>query len=213
MNSKRTQGERTAATRAALIGAARELFARDGYAAVGTPAIAAAAGVTRGALYHQFADKTDLFRAVLEAVETDVTARLGEQVVASGADNPAAALRVAITAWLDACEEPEVRRIILIDGPGVLGYEDFRAIILKHGLGLTEQLLQAAMDADQIANGPTRALAHVFVGALDEAALYAAGGADERAEAEAALQRLLEALLISSSGTSQAPPSGRRHIS
>jgi AcrR family transcriptional regulator len=196
MNLKRTQEERTAATRGVLISAARELWAQEGYAAVGTPAIAAAAGVTRGALYHQFADKTDLFRAVLEAVETDVTARLGEQVIASGADNPAAALRVAVTAWLDACEEPEVRRIILIDGPGVLGYEDFRAIVLKHGLGLTEQMLRAAMDAGQMAKGPTRALAHVFVGALDEAALYAAGGADERAEAEDVLQRMLEAMLV-----------------
>ncbi len=201
MNDKRTQPERTAATRGALIAAGRELFARDGYAAVGTPAIAAAAGVTRGALYHQFADKTDLFRAVVEAVETDVTARLTERVLASGADSPAAALRAAVTAWLDACEEPEVRRIVLIDGPGVLGWEEFRAIVLRHGLGLTEQMLQAAMDAGQLERGPTRALAHVFVGALDEAALYAAAGKQARAEAEDVLQRLLDAMLTARTGT------------
>ena len=214
MQLKRTQEERSASTRAALIAAARDLWARHGYAEVGTPAIATAAGVTRGAMYHQFADKRDLFRAVFETVEADVTARLTERVLASGATDPAAALRSAVVAWLDACEEPEVRRIILTDGPGVLEYEEMRAIVLRHGLGLTEQMLQAAMDAGQLTPGPTRGLAHVLVGALDEAALFAATGAEQRAEAENALLRVLDALLdVSPSGTSQAPPSGQRHNS
>src|SRR3954468_20039951 len=98
---RRTQAERSAATQAALIAAARPLFAARGYADVGTPEIAEAAGVTRGALYHQFADKTALFAAVTEAVEADVTARLVAEVAAAGHTDPLAALHGAVDAWLD----------------------------------------------------------------------------------------------------------------
>jgi len=90
--SPRTQAERTAATRAALVAAARTLFAEYGYAEVGTERIAQAAGVTRGALYHQFADKAELFAAVMEAVEADVTARLITAVDAVADQGPMALL-------------------------------------------------------------------------------------------------------------------------
>src|SRR5262245_48509470 len=103
-SKRRTQAERTAATRGALTDAARRLWSERGYAAVGTPEIAAAAGVTRGALYHQFADKAALFLAVADAVEGDVTARVGEYVVASGAADPGAALHASVDGWLAACE-------------------------------------------------------------------------------------------------------------
>src|SRR4051794_10504825 len=162
---RRTQAERTASTRGALIDAARRLWAARGYADVGTPEIAKAAGVTRGAMYHQFADKRDLFLAVAEAVEGDVTRRLGERVAASGAADPAAALRAATHAWLEESQEPEVRRLILLEAPVVLGYAGFREVAVKHGLGLTEQLLQAAVDAGQLREQPVRALAHVLIGA------------------------------------------------
>src|SRR5918997_5375484 len=92
--NRRTQEERSTATRGALVDAGRRLWAERGYAAVGTPEIAAAAGVTRGAMYHQFADKAALFRAVVERVEEDITVRLGESVVAARAGDPRAALRV-----------------------------------------------------------------------------------------------------------------------
>jgi AcrR family transcriptional regulator len=197
-SKRRTQVERTAATRGALVAAARRLWSQRGYAAVGTPEIATAAGVTRGAMYHQFADKADLFAAVAEAVETDVTQRLGEQVVASGANDPASALRAATEAWLDACEEPEVRQVLLIDGPVVLGWDGFRDLAIRHGLGLTEAMLQAAIDAGQIPAQPVRALAHVFIGALDEAAMYVATSSDRkaaRAEVTEVVSLLLDALL------------------
>jgi len=194
----RTQAQRTADTRGALIAAARRLWAQGGYAAVATPEIATAAGVTRGAMYHQFADKADLFAAVLELVEAEVTRRLADRVVASGATDPAAALHAATDAWLDACEEPEVRQIVLLDGPVVLGWDGFRDVALRHGLGLTEQLLRAAMEAGELAPGPTRPLAHVLIGALDEAALYAALSEDPaaaRAEVAAVLHALIDGLL------------------
>ena len=195
---RRTQHERSAATRAALIAAARRLWAERGYAAVGTPEIATAAGVTRGAMYHQFEDKASLFREVIERVEEDVTKRLGEAVVAAGATDPASALRVATDAWLDAAQEPEVRQLVLLDAPVVLGWAGFRDVALRHGLGLTEQLLQAAMDAGQLPARPTRALAHVLIGAVDEAAMVIATAEDRgaaRKEVGEVVQSVLDALL------------------
>ena len=195
---RRTQEERSAATRAALVAAARPLWAARGYADVGTPEIAAAAGVTRGALYHQFADKAALFLAVVEAVEEDVTQRLASMVAASGAADPAAALRAATTHWLDISQEPEVRQIVLIDAPVVLGWSGFRDVALKHGLGLTEALLEAAMDSGQLPRRPTRAFAHVLIGALDEAALVIATAEDPaaaRADVAEVLETLMDALL------------------
>jgi AcrR family transcriptional regulator len=195
---RRTQAERSAATRGALVEAARGLWAERGYGAVGTPEIAAAAGVTRGAMYHQFADKAALFLAVAEAVESDVTARIGRHVAASGAGDPVAALHAAVDGWLAACEEPEVRQVLLLDGPAVLGWDGFRDMALRHGLGLTEAMLSAAVDAGRLAPQPTRPLAHVIIGALDEAAMYVATAEDHaaaREEVAGVLHALLDGLV------------------
>jgi AcrR family transcriptional regulator len=191
---RRTQAERSAATRAALIGAARRLFAERGYAAVGTPEVVAAAGVTRGALYHQFDGKADLFLAVYEAVEQELAERIGEQVAAAGASDPLAALTAGAEAFLDACAEPDVQRIVLIEAPAVLGWDAWRAVGLKYGLGLTEAILRAAMEAGRIAEQPVRPLAHVLIGALDEAALYVAR-ADDPAAAREQMRSVLRGIV------------------
>jgi AcrR family transcriptional regulator len=198
--TRRTQADRTAATRAALVAAARKLFAEDGYAEVGTERVAHAAGVTRGALYHQFTDKADLFAAVLEAVEIDLTTRLIDAVAASATDDPLAALVAGADAWLDASAEPEVRRIALLDGPAVLGWERWREVGMRHGLGLVTALLTELMDAGAVPAQPIEPLAHVLIGALDEAALYVALAADParaRVEAGAVLRRLVAAVTAS----------------
>lgn len=203
---RRTQEQRTAATRGALVAAARRLWAERGYAAVGTPEIVAAAGVTRGALYHHFADKTALFVAVVEAVEEDIMRRLGEAVAASGATDPAAALRAAVDAWLELSQEGDVRQIALLDAPAVLGWAAFRDLAQRYGLGLTEQLLQAAMDAGQLAPRPTRALAHILIGALDEGAMVVATAEDRDAakvETGAVLRDLLDGLLVAPAVTDE----------
>jgi AcrR family transcriptional regulator len=195
--TRRTQADRTAATRAALVAAARKLFAEHGYAEVGTERVAQAAGVTRGALYHQFADKADLFAAVLEAVEIDLTTRLIDAVAASATEDPLAALVAGADAWLDASAEPEVRRIALLDGPAVLGWERWREVGMRHGLGLVTALLTELMDAGAVPAQPIEPLAHVLIGALDEAALYVALAADParaRVEAGAVLRRLVAAV-------------------
>jgi AcrR family transcriptional regulator len=194
MNVKRTQVERSEATRAALVGAARTLFGERGYGDVGTEEIVARAGVTRGALYHQFADKRDLFRAVFIAVEEEVIGRLGAEVVAK-APSAAEALSATMGAWLDVCEEPDIQRIVLLDAPGVLGWEEWREIGQRHALGEAMALLEAAMEAGDLARQPVRPLAHVVVGALDEAALYVAR-AEDRASARAEMTGVLERLIV-----------------
>lgn len=198
-SKRRTQEDRSAATQHALTSAARRLWGERGFAAVGTPEIVQAAGVTRGAMYHQFADKAALFRAVVEAVEGDVMNRLAEAVVAAGAASPASALRAAVDEWLVVALDPEVRQLVLIDAPSVLGWDGFRDVAQRYSLGMTEQLLTAAMNAGQLARQPARPLAHLLIGALDEAAMVIATASDRNrahAEVRQVAHRLLDAMLI-----------------
>jgi AcrR family transcriptional regulator len=195
---RRTQEERSAATRDALISAARKLWGLRGYAEVGTPEIAAAAGVTRGAMYHQFADKAALFSEVVETVEQDVMARMATVVAGSGATTPADAIRAAVDAWLEVSGDPEVRQLVLLDAPSVLGWAAFRDVAQRYSLGMTEQLLTEAIRAGQLPRQPVRPLAHVLIGALDEAAMAIATADDPkraRRETEEVLHRLIDAML------------------
>jgi AcrR family transcriptional regulator len=195
---RRTQEERSAATREALISAARKLWGLRGYAEVGTPEIAAAAGVTRGAMYHQFADKAALFSEVVETVEQDVMARMATVVAGSGATTPADAIRAAVDAWLEVSGDPEVRQLVLLDAPSVLGWAAFRDVAQRYSLGMTEQLLTEAIRAGQLPRQPVRPLAHVLIGALDEAAMAIATADDPkraRRETEEVLHRLIDAML------------------
>ena len=180
----RTQAERSAATREALQAAARRLWSQRGYAEVSTPEIAEAAGVTRGAMYHQFPDKTALFVSVLEAVEAEVIERLLSAVAAASPKTPADALHAAADAWLDIASEPEVRQLVLLDAPSILGWAGFREISLRYGLGMTEQLLSTAIEAGQMRPQPVRTLATVMIGALDEAAMSIANADDVHREKE-----------------------------
>lgn len=201
-SKRRTQEERSAATRDALISAARRLWGLRGYAEVGTPEIATAAGVTRGAMYHQFADKAALFREVVEVVEQDVMARMATFVATSGAATPADAIRAAVDAWLEASADPEVRQLILLDAPSVLGWAGFRDVAQRYSLGMTEQLLTEAIKAGQLARQPVRPLAHVLIGALDEAAMAIATADDPkrwRRETRQVLQGLIDGMLQSRS--------------
>ncbi|GFG62643.1 TetR family transcriptional regulator [Mycobacterium kubicae] len=195
---RRTQEERSAATREALISAARKLWGQRGYAEVGTPEIAKEAGVTRGAMYHQFTDKAALFGAVLEAVEQDVMDRMATMVASSGAASPADAIRAAVDAWLEVSGDPEVRQLMLLDAPAVLGWAGFREVAQRYSLGMTEQLLTEAIKAGQLARQPVRPLATVMIGALDEAAMAIATAEDPkraRREIRQVLRRLIDGLL------------------
>lgn len=196
-SKRRTQEERSAATRDALISAARKLWGLRGYTDVGTPEIATAAGVTRGAMYHQFADKAALFREVVEVVEQDVMARMAVVVAESGATTPTEAVRAAVDAWLDVSGDPEVRQLILLDAPSVLGWAEFRDVAQRYSLGMTEQMLSEAIRAGELVEQPVRPLAHVLIGALDEAAMVIATADDPqrtRREIGQVLHRLIGAM-------------------
>jgi AcrR family transcriptional regulator len=193
--ARRTQADRSAATRDALLSAARRLFAEQGFAEVSTDAIVAAAGVTRGALYHQFADKTALFDAVLDVVEADIARRLADAVAAAGIADPLDAMRHVLRTWLQICVEPEIRRIALIDGPSVVGWAHWREVCQRHVFGLAEVMLEQGIADGRVRPQPVRALAHVLMGASDEAALYVAEAADParaRAEMLEVLDRLID---------------------
>jgi AcrR family transcriptional regulator len=190
------QEQRSAATQAKLLDAARALFAQRGYAGVGTEEIVRAAGVTRGALYHQFKDKEQLFEAVFEQVEAQTTQRIAAEAL-TGATDPVAALRAGARAFLAVCADPDVERIVLLDAPAVLGWERWRAIGLRHGLGLVAGTVQAGIEAGLLAPQPVTPLAHVLIGALDESALYVARAADQdaaRAEVVAVLDRMIDGM-------------------
>jgi AcrR family transcriptional regulator len=191
---RRTQADRSAATRDALVAAARRLFADQGFAEVPADAIVAEAGVTRGALYHQFADKTALFSAALEAVEADIARRLADDVAATGISDPVEALRHAVGTWLEICVEPEIHRIALIDGPSVLGWGRWREVCQQHVFGLVQALLAQGIEVGRIRAQPAAPLAHVLMGAGDEAALYVAESAD-RAQARAEMMGVLDQII------------------
>jgi AcrR family transcriptional regulator len=176
--ARRTQAERSEATRQALIAAARPLFAERGYAGVGTEEIVRAAGVTRGALYHHFDGKRELFEAVYEQIEVELAERIAVGALEANAASPLEAMRAGAEMFLRVSTEPEAQQIVLLDGPSVLGWDRWREIAAAHGLGLIEATLQAAIEAGAIDPQPVRPLAHVLMGALDEGAMLVARAED-----------------------------------
>jgi AcrR family transcriptional regulator len=191
MSRPRTQAERLANTRAALLKAARTVFTEQGYEAASTEEIVRRAKVTRGALYHHFEDKRALFDAVASEVARDIATRIDK---VTPMDEPLQALIVGTGAFLDACLDPAVRRIYLIDAPAVLGWHRWREIDAPHGVrslreGVTAMLAQRSDDA--LAVEPTTFL---LAGAFNEAALWVAEAKDEKA-ARRAMDRALAALI------------------
>ena len=193
-----TKAEQADATRTALSAAARQLFTERGYAATSTTEIVERAGVTRGALYHHFAAKDELFRAVFEQLEGEVTEHVAHEALTS--PDPLEQLRRGTRAYLDACIDPAVQRVVLLDGPSVLGWETWQEIEQRYGYGLVVAGVEAAIAAGLIAAQPVEALAHALFGALTEAGMVVARAAEPRAaraEMEAAMDRLLDGLRAS----------------
>jgi AcrR family transcriptional regulator len=183
------------ATRSQLIAVATRLFAAQGYDDTSIEAVLRAAGASRGSLYHHFASKEALFEAVLE----DVEARVGEQTVAAtaGADGPVAALRAGCLEWIRVAGDPVVRRILLIDGPSVLGWDRWRAMG-ERPLGFIRAVLQAVADEGGLRPDLVEPLAHVVLAAIDEVALLVAQSADPEAAMASgsdAIDELLRRLL------------------
>ncbi len=189
------RAEQASATRQAIISAASELFAERGYAAVSVEEIVRRARVTRGALYHHFEDKADLFRAVFENVQQDLARRLLD----AAASQPDASkhLEIGCHAFLEACAEPDVQRIVLLDGPAVLGWERLREIEASYGMLLLRQGLQEAIDAGRLGRHDVDSLAMLLNGALCEGAMYVARAPDQTAamkKVEREIKHLVEGL-------------------
>lgn len=193
-----TRDARAEETRRTLLRVARELFSTRGYAAVGTEEIVATAGVTRGALYHHFRDKQELFRAVHEELEAEIVARTAAAI--GGVTDLAEMIDRGIGAFLDACCDPRIARVTLVDAPTVLGWATWREIDQRHGLGLVEATLSAAMDAGLVPRQDARTQAHLLLGALGEGALLIANDPDP-----AAARRRVEPALAALIGTLRRP--------
>lgn len=182
---RRPNSDRTGAMRARLMAAGRELFVKQGFAGTGTPELVARAGVTRGALYHHFADKAALFRAVVEAEAVAVAAEVAS--VPSGPE----ALLAGTLAWLGAMARPGRVRLLLLDGPAVLGPVVMRDIDRSSG-GAT--LRAGLAEALTLPPGPELdALADVISAGFDRAALAVAAG-EPAAAYVAALLRIIGAV-------------------
>jgi AcrR family transcriptional regulator len=191
-----TQQERTEATTNALVAAARELFAEDGYAAASLDAVVAKAGVTKGALYHHFSGKRDLFAAVFAGEQS----RLAEAIVSAYGtrEDPWEAFEAGAAAFVEACQEPGVQRIFLLDAPSALGWETIRR--LEAGsLEMVQQGIRRAIEAGSIEERPVEPLAHLLFGALCESAMVVARAPDQRKalrDSLAELHRLLGSLAV-----------------
>ena len=189
------KAEHAEATRAELVKSARWLFARQGYAAVSIEEIVRRARVTRGALYHHFEDKSDLFRAVFESVQRDLGLRLME--AAARSKDPAGHLSAGCHAWLEACGEPDVQRIVLLDGPAVLGWEAWHESDMNFGLEMLRQSIEAAIEGGVVAKQPVEPLSHLLLGALNGGGLAIARASDtarSQREIGKAMDRLLAGL-------------------
>jgi AcrR family transcriptional regulator len=188
---RRTQAERSAATTGELVRTARALFADLGFADTSIDDIVSAAGVTRGALYHHFESKVDVFRAVFEDLERELAERITE--AARGKRDPWKRIEAGCMAFLDACREPAVQRIVMLDAPAVLGWDESREIELRYTMSLWHHALEAAIDEGKLSRRPVEPLAHLLFGAVCEAAMITARGGDDL-EMRRELKRLLAAL-------------------
>ena len=180
------------ATRGQLVAIATRMFAERGYEDTSIEAVLREAGVSRGSLYHHFASKEALFEAVAEEVETSV----GAQTVAaaSGSAGPVEALRAGFLAWIRLAGDPVVRRILLIDGPSVLGWERWRAMEEHHALGLIRAVLQLIADEGKLRPESVATLANILLASVNEVALLVARSDDREAAMQAGADAIDELL-------------------
>jgi AcrR family transcriptional regulator len=203
---RRSQQDRSQATKAELIRAGRELFASHGYANVSAEQIVAAAGLTRGALYHHFGDKRGLFVAVIEDVEQENTHEITEAIGA--ADDQWTSIVLGIGRFLDICQRPDVIQLAMIDAPAVLGWQGWRELEARHGLGMVTEALQGALDSGLLRPAPIPVLAKLVLSSITEAGMIIAHAVDPttaRAQAEQALLLMMTGLLHSDPAAAGSP--------
>jgi AcrR family transcriptional regulator len=194
-----TKTEKAASTKARIVAVARRLFASRGYDGTSTEAVLEESQVSRGALYHHFETKEALFAAVLEEVEVDITAATGR--ARANATDPVEALGAAFDSFLDMASESEVRQIVLTDAHSVVGWQKWREIEDRHGLGRLKQALKIVAAGGRIREGMVDVFAHILLASLLEVAFMVARSPDPQAATSTgrkAMKELLERLLTKS---------------
>jgi AcrR family transcriptional regulator len=193
MNKKLERGQ---STREQLIAVATRLFGERGYEGASIEAVLRESGVSRGALYHHFDSKEALFEAVFEAVETSVSQDIVEAT--TGLDDPVEALRAGSVAWVRLAADPVVRRVVIIDAPAVLGWDRWREIENRYGLGMLKVAVQGVADAGRLQPDLVDLFAHMVLAAMNEIAQLVARAEDADVvirQGEAAVDELLTRLL------------------
>jgi AcrR family transcriptional regulator len=199
MPATNRQEQRTQATKAKLLATARKRFVAQGFNHVPAEELVKEAGLTRGALYHHFGGKEELFLALYEQIQKEVAARI--QTAAEQAPNPWLALQAGCHTFLRACSDLEVQQIVLLDAPIVLSWEQWRTVDALYSLGLLKAGLQAAVDSEEIQVRSVDAIAHLLIGAMNEAALWIAQSEQPKIalhEAIEALDQLLSGIRLKS---------------
>lgn len=171
-----------------LVAVARQLFSQRGYAAVSTEEVVRTAQVTRGALYHHFAGKRELFLAVFEDAQREIAARI--EAAALAASDSWTGLLAGCRAFLEVSLDPGLQRIVMLDAPAVLGWEMWRQVDAVHGLSSLKAGLTDLIEAGLITPQPVDALAHLLSGAMNEAALWIAQAPDPPEALEQAMTTL-----------------------
>jgi AcrR family transcriptional regulator len=205
--ARRTQAQRSATTQQAIVATARDLIAERGFEATTIEEIARGAGVSKGALYHHYADKTEVLAAVYEHVEAELCRRLLD--VAATETDPIAALRVGAHAFLDACLDPIFRRVALVEAPGGLGWARWREIDGRYGFGLLRAGLRAAAAAGLVASEHVEERAHLLLAALIEASLLMSAS-DDPTSTRAATGEVVDELIDAVACTARRPTRSRR---
>jgi AcrR family transcriptional regulator len=193
MNKKIERGH---STREQLIAIATRLFGERGYEGASIEAVLRESGVSRGALYHHFDNKEALFEAVFEGVEASVSHEI--LAATAGLDDPVDALRAGSIAWVRLAADPVVRRVVIIDAPAVLGWDRWRELESRYGLGMLKVAVQGVADAGRLPPDLVDLFAHMVLAAMNEIAQLVARADDADAairQGEAAVDELLKRLL------------------
>jgi AcrR family transcriptional regulator len=177
------------------VGTARRLFAEQGFAATSTEEILAAAEVSRGAMYHHFSSKTELFRAAFEAVEDDLTAEV--MTVAATETDPVRMLATGFATFLDQCLRTEVQRIVMVEGPTVLGWDTWHELDERYAFGSLKAVLQLVAAEGRITDDEVDPWAHLLLGAVMQAGMVVSRSSDpENAKQDmtATFEKIISAL-------------------
>jgi len=196
-----SRANQAAATRASLVAAAREFFGSRGFAETSLDDVVARARVTKGALYHHFSGKEDLFAAVYEQVLREVSDRVVSEFLRP---DPWEALLAGCELWIDSHLDPAVQRIAMRDARAVLGWDTVRDVESRYGVVALRGVFRRAVRKEIIAAQPLRPLSLMVMGALNEACLYVAD-ADDPAAARREVDALIERLLAGITKNHEAP--------